>query len=86
MSMKAWQSLSPEDQNIFRNAARDSGIFLRGQWKSWEAGRRKQAADLGVTIIEIDRKPLEAILKGLYPKFLMDSQSRQLVEFIEKDQ
>ena len=86
MSMKAWRSLDPADQKIFRSAARDSSIYLRGQWKSWEAGRRKQAADLGVTIIEIDRKPLEAILKGLYPKFLMDSQSRQLVEFIEKDQ
>ena len=37
MSMKAWRSLSPADQNIFRNAARDSNIFLRRQWKNWEA-------------------------------------------------
>ena len=75
MSMKAWRSLNPADQNIFRNAARDSSIFLRGQWKNWEASFRKQALDLGVTVIEIDRKPLEAALTGLYTKVLTDSHS-----------
>ena len=86
MSMKAWRSLGPADQNIFRNAARDSSIFLRGQWKNWEASFRKQALDLGVTVIEIDRKPLEAALTGLYPKVVTDSHSRHLVESIQKDQ
>jgi tripartite ATP-independent transporter DctP family solute receptor len=86
MSMNAWRSLSPADQNIFRNAARDANIFLRGLWKDWEGSFRKQSQDLGVTVTQIDRKPLEAILRGLYPKFLTDSQSRQLVESIEKDQ
>jgi TRAP-type C4-dicarboxylate transport system substrate-binding protein len=86
MSMNAWRSLSPADQNIFRNAARDANIFLRDLWKDWEGSFRKQSQDLGVTVTQIDRKPLEAILRGLYPKFLTDSQSRQLVESIEKDQ
>ena len=85
MSMKAWRSLDPADQNIFRNAARDSSIFLRGQWKNWEASFRKQALDLGVTVTEIDRKPLEAALTGLYTKVLTDSHSRHLVESIQKD-
>ena len=86
MSMKTWRSLDPADQNIFRNAARDTSIFLRGQWKNWEASFRKQALDLGVTVIEIDRKPLEAALTGLYTKVLTDSHSRHLVEYIQKDQ
>jgi tripartite ATP-independent transporter DctP family solute receptor len=86
MSMKAWSSLGPEDQDIFRNAARDSSIFLRGQWKNLEASSRKQARDLGVTVTDIDRKPLEAALTGLYPKFLTDSRSRRLLEAIQKDQ
>ena len=86
MSMKAWRSLDPEDQNVFRRAARDSSIFLRGQWKNWEANLRKQALDLGVTVIEIDQKPLQAALTALYTKVLTDSLSRQLVEFIQKDQ
>ena len=86
MSMKTWRSLDRVDRDIFRNAARDTSIFLRGQWKNWEASFRKQALDLGVTVIEIDRRPLEAVLTGLYTKVLTDSQSRQLVESIQKDQ
>jgi tripartite ATP-independent transporter DctP family solute receptor len=85
MSTNAWRSLSPADQTIFRNAARDSSMFLRGLWKNWEGSVRKQALDLGVTVIEIDRKPLEAVLRGLYPKFLTDSHSRYLVESIQKE-
>jgi tripartite ATP-independent transporter DctP family solute receptor len=86
MSTNAWRSLSPADQTIFRNAARDSSMFLRGLWKNWEGSVRKQALDFGVTVIEIDRKPLEAVLRGLYPKFLTDSHSRYLVEAIQKDE
>ena len=86
MSRKAWRSLDSEDQNIFRHAARDSSIFLRRQWKNWEASLRKQALDLGVTVIEIDRKPLQAALPALYAKVLTDSHSRDLVEWIQKDQ
>jgi tripartite ATP-independent transporter DctP family solute receptor len=86
MSMKAWTSLDPADRNIFRNAARDSSIFLRDQWKIWGASLRKQALDLGVTVIEIDRKPLAAALTGLYTKVLTDPHSRNLVESIQKDE
>jgi tripartite ATP-independent transporter DctP family solute receptor len=86
MSMKTWRSLDPADQNIFRNAARDTSIFLRGQWKNREASFRKQALDLGVTVIEIDQKPLQDALTGLYTKVLTDSHSRHLVEYIQKGQ
>jgi hypothetical protein len=58
---------------------------LRGQWKNWEASFRKQELDLGVTVTEIDRKPLEAALTGLYTKVLTDSHSKHLVEAIQRD-
>jgi tripartite ATP-independent transporter DctP family solute receptor len=86
MSAKAWKSLDPADQKIFRSAARDTSIFLRDRWKNREASFRKQALDLGVTVIEIDQKPLQAALTGLYTKVLTDSHSRHLVESIQKDQ
>ena len=85
MSMNAWRSLSPEDQNIFRNAARESSIFLRSQWTDWEASLRKRAVDAGVTVIEIDRKPMEAALSGFYAKVVTDPHSKSLVESIQKD-
>jgi len=39
-----------------------------------------------VTVIEIDRKPLEAALTGLYTKILTDSHSKHLIESIRKDE
>ena len=53
--------------------------------KIGEASFRKQALDLGVTVTEIDRKPLEAALTGLYTKVLTDSHSKHLVEAIQRD-
>jgi hypothetical protein len=38
------------------------------------------------SIIEIDQKPLQAALTGLYTKVLTDSHSRHLVDSIQKDQ
>jgi TRAP-type C4-dicarboxylate transport system substrate-binding protein len=86
MSARVWRTLSLADQDIFRQAARDTSMFMRGQWKNWEANFRKQAMDLGVTIVEIDRKPLESALRGVYTKVLTDPHSRNLVESIQKDQ
>jgi tripartite ATP-independent transporter DctP family solute receptor len=85
MSMNAWQSLSPADQNIIRDAARDSSIFLRSQRTDWKASFRKRTLDLGVTVVEIDRKPIEAALSGLYAKVVTDTHSKRLVESIQKD-
>jgi TRAP-type C4-dicarboxylate transport system substrate-binding protein len=72
MSVNGWKSLSPEDQTVFRNAARDSSVFLRSQWTGWEASFRKRAVDLGVTVIEMDRKPMIAALSGLYARAIPD--------------
>jgi Txe/YoeB family toxin of Txe-Axe toxin-antitoxin module len=46
--------------------------FMRSQWKKWQDGFRKQAPDLGVSVVEIDRKPLEAALTGVYELLVLD--------------
>ena len=86
MSVRAWNSLSAEDRQIFRNAARESSKFMRSQMKSWEEDFRNQALDLGVTVLEIDREPLKATLTGLYENILLDARLRHLVESIQKMQ
>ena len=64
MSHKAWESLSTEDQAIFRDAARQSSRFMRERWKDLEAAvapAGRQSA--GVTIVsDFDRKPFEAAM------------------------
>jgi tripartite ATP-independent transporter DctP family solute receptor len=85
MSLKAWQSLSPEDQKIFREAALKSSHFMREKWRDLEERSRQQAEAAGVTIIkDFDRKPFEAAMAALYEKAQRDPTAAALIERIGK--
>jgi TRAP-type C4-dicarboxylate transport system substrate-binding protein len=85
MSQKAWSGLSAEDQKIFREAALRSSRFMREKWRDLEDRSRKQAEDAGVQIItEIDRKPFEAAMAGIYARAQQDPAIAQLIERIRK--
>jgi tripartite ATP-independent transporter DctP family solute receptor len=85
MSQKAWESLSPEDRKIFREAAKRSSLFMREKWKDLEDQSRAQARAAGVTIVtDFDRKPFEAAMAGIYAKAQRDPAAAQLIERIRK--
>jgi tripartite ATP-independent transporter DctP family solute receptor len=85
MSQKAWQSLSVEDQKIFRESALRSSHFMREKWKDLEEQSRKQAENAGVTIVkDFDRKPFEAAMAPIYEKVQRDPAAAQLIERIRK--
>jgi tripartite ATP-independent transporter DctP family solute receptor len=85
MSQKAWSSLSAEDQKIFREAAQRSSRFMREKWRDLEERSRKQAEAAGATIVtDLDRKPFEAAMAGLYAKAQGDPAIAQLIERIRK--
>jgi tripartite ATP-independent transporter DctP family solute receptor len=85
MSQKAWESLSPEDRKIFREAAIRSSQFMREKWKDLEDRSRAQAKAAGVTIVtDFDRKPFEAAMAGIYAKAQRDPAAAQLIERIRK--
>ncbi|WP_076864811.1 TRAP transporter substrate-binding protein [Bradyrhizobium mercantei] len=83
MSQKAWASLSPEDQMIFREAALRSSLYMREKWRELEERSLKQAEQAGVKIVtDIDRKPFEAAMAGLYAKAERDPAVAALIERI----
>jgi tripartite ATP-independent transporter DctP family solute receptor len=85
MSEKAWNSLSPEDQEIFREAARESGRFMREQWRLWEDRSRREAQLGGVTVAEdVDRKAFEDAMSGIYERLLSDPKIKSLVDRIRE--
>ena len=87
MSRKAWDSLSPEDQVIFRAAAQESGAFMRQQWQAWEERARDQARRAGVVIVsEFDKKPFVDAMAGIYAKALADPKLRGLIDRIRQVQ
>ena len=87
MSPRAWESLSAEDQEIFRDAARKSSVFMRELWSGLEERSRQQARAAGNTIIaDFDRKPFENAMSTIYEKTVSDPGLRQLIERIRKVQ
>ncbi|TKW79915.1 MAG: TRAP transporter substrate-binding protein [Bradyrhizobium icense] len=83
MSLKAWETLSPDERKIFREEARRSGQFMREKWRDLELQSRKQAEMAGVVIVsEIDRKPFEAAMTGIHAKAQRDPASAKLIERI----
>jgi tripartite ATP-independent transporter DctP family solute receptor len=85
MSLKAWSSLSAEDQAVFRDAARQSSRFMRERWKDLEAQSRKQAEAAGVTIVsDFDRKPFEAAMADIYAKARRDPAAAALIDRIRE--
>jgi TRAP-type C4-dicarboxylate transport system substrate-binding protein len=88
MSSRAWQALSPEDQVIFRQAAKESSKFMREQWKAWEARAQSQAQKAGNTVVtEFDKAPFQAAMASIYDQALSgDPKLRVLVERIRHGQ
>jgi tripartite ATP-independent transporter DctP family solute receptor len=87
MSQRAWESLSAEDKEIFRDAARKSSAYMREIWTGLEDSSRQQARTAGNTIIaNFDRKPFEDAMSVIYTKAVTDPDLRQLVERIRQVQ
>ena len=87
MSLSTWESLSADDRDIFRDAARKSSLFMRELWAGVEERSRQTALSAGNTIIEnFDRNPFEDAMNTIYKKALMGPDLRQLVERIRQVQ
>jgi tripartite ATP-independent transporter DctP family solute receptor len=85
MSLRAWESLSTEDRQIFREAAEKSNIFMRELWTGLEERSRRQALAAGnIVITDFDRKPFEDAMRVLYADMMNDADARQLIERIRQ--
>jgi tripartite ATP-independent transporter DctP family solute receptor len=85
ISLKAWEMLSPDDRKIFREEAQRSSQYMRERWRDLEEQSRKQAEAAGVVIVtNIDKKPFEAAMTGIYDKAQRDPESAKLIERIRK--
>jgi tripartite ATP-independent transporter DctP family solute receptor len=85
MSLKAWRSLAPEDQQLFREAAAKSSQFMHAKWRDLEEKSRQQAEAAGVVIVKnFDRRPFEDAMASIYEKTQRDPAAAALIERIRK--
>lgn len=83
ISRHAWDMLTPDDQDIFRAAARESNQFMRAQWQALEQKSREEAQAAGSVIIsDFDRAPFEAAMSDVYAKAASAPDVAALIERI----
>ncbi len=84
MSKAAWDKLTPEDQELVRQAAKDSVPFNREKWAEREAASEEKVRAAGVEIIEdIDKEPFVAAMGPVYDKYANTPELQSLVERIQ---
>lgn len=84
MSKTAFDKLSPEDQEIIRQAAKDSVPFNREKWAEREKESEEKVRAAGVEIVtDIDKAPFVAAMGPIYEKYANTPELKALVESIQ---
>lgn len=80
MSKQSWDGLTPEDQELIRQAARDSVPVMREMWAEREQQSEDQVRAAGVEIIsDIDKTPFIEAMVPVYEKHVTSDALRDLV-------
>jgi tripartite ATP-independent transporter DctP family solute receptor len=83
MAKPSWDKLSPEDQAIVRQAAKDSVGKMRELWDAQEKKSRDIVEAAGVKVSEIDKQPLIDAMKPVYDKYLSTPELKDLAARIQ---
>ena len=83
VSKTTWDTLSPEDQEIVRQAARDSVARQRELWTAAEAAALEEVTAGGTQFNEIDRQPLIDAMGPVYEKYANTPELQDLLARIQ---
>jgi len=86
MNKAAFDALTPEDQAIFRQAARDSVGRQRELWTAMTENSRRKAEEAGAEINEVEKQGFIDAMKPVYDKHVQDDVLRKLVEDVRATQ
>ena len=83
MSKQSWDRLNPDDQEIVRQAARESVPYMRELWQAREAASEEKVLEAGVEVVrDIDKTPFIEAMDPVYEKHVTSDKLRDLVERI----
>lgn len=86
MNKMAFDALTPEDQEIFRTAAKDSVGRQRELWTAMTENSRKKVEEAGAEINEVEKQGFIDAMKPVYDKHVKDDVLRKLVEDVRATQ
>ena len=83
ISTKAWDKLTPEQQQILTTAAKHSETWQQKAWDNVEAETRAQAKAMGGQIIAVDKASFRQAVQPLYDDFRKDAKQAALLSKFE---
>lgn len=84
-SKRIWDGLPKNEQDIIRQAAKESVPYMRKLWDDQEAKSRKVVEGGGSQIIsDLDKKSFQDAMKPVYAKFAGDAKLQALVKRIQE--
>lgn len=84
MSKASWDKLSPEDQALVKQAAKDSVPEMRKMWEAREAESEAKVTSAGVEVIkDIDKTPFIEAMVPVYEKHVTTDKLKDLVQRIQ---
>lgn len=82
MSKLSWDKLSPAEQAMLRQSARDSVPYMRKLWDDQVARSRKTVLASGVAVNDVDPALFTGMMTGMWDSFITTAKQRELVERI----
>ncbi len=82
MSKKSWDKLSPDDQKLVRQAAKESVVKMRELWDAREKTSEAKVRAAGSAVSSVDKAEFIAAMKPVYDKYVTDDVLKKLVERI----
>jgi tripartite ATP-independent transporter DctP family solute receptor len=83
MSKVSWDKLTPDDQKVIRQAAKDSVAKMRELWTAREKSSEEKVRAGGVKVINVNKDEFSAAMKPVYDKFVTDAKMKALLEEIQ---
>jgi len=85
MSQISWDKLTPEDQALIRQAAKDSVPVMRDLWSAREKASEEKVRAAGAEVIaEIDKTPFIEAMVPVYEKHVTSDKLKDLVTRIQE--
>jgi tripartite ATP-independent transporter DctP family solute receptor len=84
MSKVVWDKLPKADQDMIRQAAKESVAFQRQKWDEQEAKSLEVVTKGGATIVsDVDKASFKAVMPPVYAKFMTTPDLQRLVKQIQ---
>jgi tripartite ATP-independent transporter DctP family solute receptor len=83
MSKVTWDKLSKSEQDMVRQAAKESVKVEREKWDEQEAKSLANVKAAGAQIVEVDKRSFQAVMQPVYDKFITTPGMKRMIKTIQ---